>query len=133
MTSRQLTYYHDNKEEQLQHRQQRRQDPSWKEKQAAYQRQYYAANRAKVKERVKERRKMRLYGLTEDEYQAMLGVQDGRCAMCGQSMKRPHVDHDHETGKVRGLLCKGCNTGLGQFNDSIDSLLDAVAYLQRVT
>ena len=52
--------------------------------------------------------------------------QGGVCAICGSGPEDPqHVDHDHETGEVRGILCFNCNGGLGQFHDSIDALLAA--------
>jgi hypothetical protein len=54
--------------------------------------------------------------------------QDGVCAICGRPNPE-HVDHDHETGAVRGILCFNCNGGLGQFRDSIDALLSAASYL----
>ena len=52
------------------------------------------------------------------------------CAICGRPDPE-HVDHSHETGVVRGILCFNCNGGLGQFRDSIDALLNAVSYLTR--
>lgn len=58
----------------------------------------------------------------------------GRCEICGseQGPKRKlAIDHDHETGHVRGLLCRQCNLGLGAFQDRILLLLSAVEYLQR--
>ena len=55
--------------------------------------------------------------------------QGGVCAICGRPDPE-HVDHDHETGAVRGILCFNCNGGLGQFRDSIDSLLTAASYLE---
>lgn len=73
------------------------------------------------------------YGLTAAAFDAMLTGQSGRCAIC--RTEEPggrgwHVDHDHRTGNVRGLLCHGCNTGLGMFRDRPDALLAAVAYLE---
>jgi Autographiviridae endonuclease VII len=74
------------------------------------------------------------YGITLAEYEALLAEQGGGCAICGVTEpggrgKRFHVDHDHETGAVRALLCHGCNTGLGAFGDDVDRLMSAVAYL----
>jgi len=62
--------------------------------------------------------------------------QRSRCAICGTPedrtpKKRLHVDHDHETSRVRGLLCSQCNTGLGQFKDDPQRLLAAIEYLKR--
>jgi len=74
-----------------------------------------------AKPEVKKRRaKMYLskrYGLTLEDYNSMLQKQQGCCAMCGRHWtnfsKRFHVDHNHKTGKIRSLLCVGCNIGLG--------------------
>jgi len=73
------------------------------------------------------------YGLTLKQYDQFMHEQVGLCAICQQPFgdKRPHVDHDHETGAVRGLLCHGCNTSLGGFQDSAAVLLRAVIYLRR--
>ena len=71
-----------------------------------------------------------------EEYDKMFTAQDGKCAICqrepeGNGVSRHNlvVDHDHETGKVRSLLCDFCNRGLGIFRDSPDSLIAAAAYL----
>jgi len=65
------------------------------------------------------------------DYESMMIEQDDRCAICGETPpgKALHVDHDHETKKVRGLLCYGCNSGLGHFHDRPDLLQAAVTYL----
>lgn len=66
----------------------------------------------------------------------MLAAQNGGCAICSTTTpdgnaRRFHVDHDHETGKIRGLLCHSCNTGIGKLRDDPDLLLSAVAYLRK--
>lgn len=73
---------------------------------------------------------MKQYGMTVEEYDVMVTRQDGRCAICNGCPQRLHIDHNHKTGKVRGLLCGNCNMGLGQFEDDTDRLLDALTYLQ---
>lgn len=74
------------------------------------------------------------YGLLPGEYLAMEQNQFGRCAICGQTPKRGLVvDHDHETGDVRGLLCFSCNSGLGFFRDNIRLLAGAIVYLEDCT
>jgi len=76
------------------------------------------------------------YGITVVEYERLLRKQDGACAICRRecmSGKRLSVDHCHRTGKVRGLLCSKCNTGLGLFDDMIAVLRKAIVYLQSST
>ena len=69
------------------------------------------------------------YGLSREQYEALLASQGGTCALCNS--RKLVVDHDHETGKVRGLLCSKHNIGLGQFDDSAQELLKAVEYLSK--
>lgn len=73
------------------------------------------------------------YGLTVDDWYELLESQGGVCAICGID-KPGHgtnwcVDHCHETGKVRGILCHACNVGLGNFKDNPDTIAAAFAYL----
>ena len=77
------------------------------------------------------------YGVTEAEYQRLYKLQGGRCAICGNRprSKRLALDHDHVTGKPRGLLCSGkdrsgCNVALGIFHDSLEIVQRAAAYLE---
>ena len=74
-----------------------------------------------------------MYGLEPEQYKEMHKAQQGKCAICNEEPKTKrglHVDHDHETGKVRGLLCHGCNVALGSFKESVTLLNKAVEYLR---
>lgn len=79
----------------------------------------------------RQKRRVKQYGLTVDQYDAMLAAQKGACCICTVEMNPPHVDHCHTTGKVRGLLCHKCNTALGLLGDSADRLNVAADYLRR--
>ena len=86
-------------------------------------------------EKDKETRYNRQYGLKTGEYAEMLENQDYKCAICGKTEqdnnKRLAVDHCHETGKVRKLLCHHCNCALGMVNDSEDTLISMLSYLRE--
>jgi len=71
------------------------------------------------------------YGLSVEEYTKLVEEHYGKCAICGANDDPLQVDHCHDTGKVRGLLCGPCNRGIGQLKDNIDTLKGAVLYLQR--
>jgi len=75
----------------------------------------------------------KLYGMTVEEYDERLASQGGGCAICGAKPGRRSlpVDHDHETGLVRGILCTDCNTALGSFDDDPALLLRAIEYLME--
>jgi hypothetical protein len=78
----------------------------------------------------------RTYGITVHDYDAMLAAQKNVCAIClqtskGTKRKRLHVDHDHQTGAIRGLLCVSCNIILGRWNDSPEIARRAVEYLLK--
>ena len=78
------------------------------------------------------------FNISHKEYISMLAKQSNVCAICQQPetvklrgiLKRLAVDHCHATGKIRGLLCQGCNTSLGNFNDDVSLLERAIAYLK---
>lgn len=73
------------------------------------------------------------YGLSVRQYDKLYNEQGGKCAICktpqSELKKNLCVDHDHKTGKVRGLLCTLCNQGLGSFRDNQSNLEDALYYL----
>jgi len=72
------------------------------------------------------------YGLTKEAYHQMLEVQKNRCPICSDHFdeKRSHVDHNHETGEVRGILCNNCNSLLGLAKDTTEKLKQALGYLE---
>lgn len=72
------------------------------------------------------------YGVTREVFDALVDRQGGVCAVCRQA-EPVHVDHDHVSGRVRGVLCFNCNGGLGQFKDRADVLRSAIDYLERTT
>lgn len=79
----------------------------------------------------------RKYGIDSEVYKQMLDEQQGRCRICNTHQddltRRLAVDHCHETGKVRGLLCAPCNTALGNFKDNTELLNNAINYLNEST
>jgi sulfur transfer complex TusBCD TusB component (DsrH family) len=102
----------------------------------AYNRKTYNSLSEEEKTIRNRRQQVALYGLTLEQYDAMVIEQNGVCAICKQSetvsiKKNMCIDHDHKTGKVRQLLCDKCNRGIGYFNESIDALEQAVLYLKK--
>lgn len=81
----------------------------------------------------------RTYGITADEYYDILKDQDGKCSICESknvnssrvSSGKLFIDHCHDTGKVRGLLCHKCNYAIGMLNDDVDLLQKAIVYLNK--
>lgn len=75
------------------------------------------------------------YGMTLEDYEQLLEDQGGVCALCGNEQHRNisklFIDHDHETGKVRGLLCLRCNTALGVFGDNTAGVMKVLRYLRQ--
>jgi hypothetical protein len=73
------------------------------------------------------------YGIDVEDWARLFNAQDGRCAICTRKLDggfHTHVDHDHETKKIRGLLCHGCNTSIGHLAESPDILRRAIVYLE---
>ena len=126
-------------------------DPEFKAKKKAQGAAWAKKNRAKIREKIQndpvEKEKQRLwamgsnlktiYGITLDQYFALYEAQGGTCSLCPAKMSpvasgpanRLCVDHCHETGEIRGLLCKSCNTALGAFRDDPIRLQKAIDYL----
>jgi hypothetical protein len=81
-------------------------------------------------------KRLKNYGLSHEDYLSLWEKQNGACAICrmdlvhgGRQLNSCHVDHDHKTGVVRGLLCPSCNHGLGKFRDNSELLRSAAVYL----
>ena len=116
-----------------------------------YRKQYKLKNKEKVRaqelqyrqqhpEKIKEHDLLANHGITLKEYNILLSSQNNVCKICGKletskeknkKVKSLAVDHDHKTGKIRGLLCGKCNKGIGLFQDSIEILTNAICYLQE--
>jgi len=75
------------------------------------------------------------YGISTQQFEELLEFQGGGCAICAKPIenirRRMNIDHDHETNKVRGILCTGCNTGVGHLGDNIEGLKRALYYLEN--
>lgn len=120
------------------------------EKNREHKKKYYKNNKEKVSKSIKEWKNnnkevikqtnkefnLRVnYGLTIEDYNNIFNSQNGCCAICNRHQmnfkKNLAVDHDHNTGEVRGLLCHNCNTGLGQFKDNIELMKSGIDYLNK--
>ena len=92
-------------------------------------------SKPETKEKDRNRRLLQNYGLTNQDYELMLKGQKFCCAGCGLHQndleKKLNVDHDHATGKVRGLLCGNCNRALGLVKDNFETLVRLQAYLRK--
>ena len=80
-----------------------------------------------------QKRKWRIkskYGITQEEYEQLYIAANGACEICHKELDVLYIDHNHDTGKVRGLLCRGCNTGIGMLQEDISTLLKAIKYLE---
>jgi hypothetical protein len=102
----------------------------YREKLNAYNRKYNKDYQTRNKDQYAATQRKSKYGLTQDEYDALKEKQEGKCAICGCVPKKLCVDHDHQSGKVRGLLCNKCNVALGQLNDDAILLRCAAQYIE---
>lgn len=102
----------------------------------AYGRRYNREQREKRADFDRHSNLRRLYGITPEDYDQMVMTQCGLCAICGEpeTVKKGMlaVDHDHDTGEIRGLLCARCNSGLGLLQDDPERVTSALAYLGGV-
>jgi len=83
----------------------------------------------------------RAYGITPEEFLVQLEIQDGKCACCGKQMlltyedgRHPDkavVDHNHDTGELRGILCNSCNRAIGGLGDTVEGVRKALTYLEN--
>lgn len=108
---------------------------------------YYQAHKEEIALRIKslskenkdffrERGLRRSHSIGVSEYNSMLFQQDGKCAICGTTDPRGrknvfHVDHDHKSGKIRGLLCHNCNLAIGLLEDDVNRIRKAANYVER--
>src|SRR6185295_2159188 len=92
------------------------------------QREYDQLPRTKVKRKFKHLKAR--YGLSATQYEAMLREQNSRCVICQKIMNRPHVDHNHKTNEVRGILCAPCNMYIGHIKENPEVLERAIDYLK---
>ncbi len=121
----------------------RRVDPEYRAKLQADRRKQYVKNPQKAIEYSRRFLLRKRYGMSFEDYEVMLAAQGNVCAICGgtQAAQRTcagnvvvpklSIDHDHKTGKVRGLLCHPCNQTIGKFGDSPERLILAAQYLSR--
>jgi hypothetical protein len=94
----------------------------------------YYKHHARMKDEMYDRWIQKRYGITIKDYKQLEMAQGGRCAICGgppSGRGRLHLDHNHSTGRIRGLLCSTCNVGIGGLRDSTDLLMAAVEYLKK--
>lgn len=98
-------------------------------------REYYYNNRDSLLKSQRNRTYKKKYGITADDFDKIFEAQGGKCAICetknfNKSSPKGCLDHCHKTGKIRAILCMGCNTALGNFNDDIELFKRAIAYLE---
>ena len=99
----------------------------------AYYEAYYKANKEKIITKNKAYSLKYKYNITLKERDLMLKKQNNKCKICNTKFSKvtPNIDHCHTTNKVRGLLCRLCNIGLGHFKDNTEILTKAINYLKE--
>lgn len=99
-----------------------------------YKRWYYGPKHFQIIEKSVWKNRKYNYGISKEQYISMLESQGNVCAICKRlprNKKGFAIDHDHHTGQIRGLLCGHCNTALGQLQDDIEIVQNAITYLQK--
>lgn len=96
---------------------------------------HYNTNRESYDKAFRKYNYKNAYGIKIEDYEKIFSEQGGLCKICGREqgsagVRRLAVDHCHDTGIVRGLLCSNCNTGLGKLGDTVEGLMRAVNYIQ---
>lgn len=116
---------------------------AWNEKRKGYHKEYYEKNKIMWLNRGRENYLIRTFGITQKQFDEMLESQGGVCAICGKQervytpglvineTRRMCIDHDHKTGKIRGILCYACNVSIGRFDDNPETLRRAAEYLEK--
>ena len=101
---------------------------------------YNDTHKEQMSKQKAEKRLSTRYGITIEDYRVMQENQNGKCSICNKEQTRLNrnnkpirlaVDHDHKTGRIRGLLCYKCNSGIGYFNDNIELLSKPINYLTK--
>lgn len=113
-------------------------DPAYREDQkrqlAANKKRYHSRNRDRLLPHNREMRRLRKYGLSAERNESLFNAQGRCCAICKvpeAEMLQRHIDHDHVTGRVRGILCGNCNLAIGHMQDDPARLRRAAEYLER--
>lgn len=116
-----------------------------REKRKSWMRNWSEKNREKIRRQSRKNRRLREYGITDEQYIAMWESQKGRCAICkcklrseedhvlgkNKSAKNQHVDHCHNSGKTREILCPRCNHVLGLIEDNVELMATMISYLNK--
>lgn len=92
---------------------------------------YRAKHRQRAVDSARRSERKNVYGITDRQVEVMIGLQDGKCLVCNDPLTKFHIDHCHVSGAVRGILCPGCNVGLGHFKERPEALSGAIRYLRR--
>lgn len=106
--------------------------PEQKQHQREYHKEYHIQNRDVINERSRRHHFEYRYGITKEEALALIVAADNKCQICKGIFTKEnpaHIDHDHKTKRVRGVLCRTCNNGIGFFKDDIELLKVAISYL----
>ena len=125
----------DNRREyQKQYARKRRKESGYRERKRELSNSYYQSLSPEKKQEYSRRVQLWKHGMSIEDYDTLLEKQNGVCAICmepetGVEGQRLAVDHDHETGRVRGLLCRKCNLGIGNLDDDPSLLWKALEYL----